>query len=148
MTDGFDFASMDLPPAARTRRRGPDGLTRALAVALGLALAFSVGVRAGRASRPSAPPVAPGPASPATTVPPPPGAAVTGRVDIVDRDVLYVTGRDGHRVKVVVGDGARLSAVTVASLADMHVGDTVTVEGERAPDGTVMATDIANHGLQ
>jgi hypothetical protein len=149
MSDGFDFDSVDLGPAVKVRRRGPDGLTRALAAVLGLALAFSVGVRAGRATRPPAPAAEAGAGSPArVAAPPEPGVAVTGRVAIVDRNVLYVTDAGGHRVKVVVGDGATLSAVRVATLADLHVGDAVVVRGDRAPDGTVSAASVVNDGVQ
>jgi hypothetical protein len=148
VSDGFDFESVDLGPSVRARRRAPDRLTRALAMALGLALAFSVGVRAGRASRPSAPGTAKT-GSPAEGHPAPdPGVAVTGRVGIVDRDVLYVTDAGGRMVKVVVTDEAKLSTVRAASLADLHVGDTVVVEGRRAPDGTVSATSVTDDGLQ
>ena len=141
----FEFENVDLGPSVRPRRRAPDGLTRALVVTLGLALAFSGGVRAGRASRPSAPPAAPGAGSPAADRrPPATGEAVSGRVSIVDRELLYLTDAQGHMVKVLVTDEARLSTVRAASLADLHVGDTVVVEGQRALDGTISASSITN----
>jgi hypothetical protein len=73
---------------------------------------------------------------------------VTGRVDIVDRDVLYVTDAAGHRVKVIVRDQVKLSTLRAASREDVHVGDTVVVRGERTPDGTVSAASIINDGYQ
>ena len=149
MSDGFDFENVDLGPSVRARRRAPSGLTRGLAVALGLALAFSVGVRAGRASRPSAPGTASEAGSPAGDHPAPdPGVAVTGRVGLVDRDVLYVTDPGGRMVKVVVTGEAELSTVRPASLTDLHVGDTVVVKGRPAPDGTVSAISVTTDGLQ
>jgi hypothetical protein len=155
MSDGFNFENVDLSPSVRARRRrGRDRLTRALVVALGLALAFSAGVQAGRASRPAAPATVVGAGSPVTGTSSPaagPGApeagvAVTGRVNIVDRDVIYVVDSTGRMVKVVVTDGARLSATRPASRADLHVGDTVVVRGERAADGTVSAATVTDNG--
>ncbi len=51
-------------------------------------------------------------------------------------------------VKVVVSDEARLSTVRAASRADLHVGDTVVVEGRRAPDGTISATSLRAGDLE
>jgi hypothetical protein len=145
VSEGFDFESLDLGPAVRPRRRAPDGLTRALVVALGLALAFSAGVRAGRGSRPSPPAAVSAGGSPAAGQPPPgPGVAVSGRLSVVDGDVLYVTDAEGRTVKVVVTDEAKLSTVRPASRADLHVGDTVVVEGRPAPEGTISAISITN----
>jgi hypothetical protein len=70
---------------------------------------------------------------------------VTGRLAIVDRDVLYVTDAEGRRVKVLVGDQAKLSTMSATSRAELQVGDTVVVRGERAPDGTVSAASVISN---
>jgi hypothetical protein len=43
---------------------------------------------------------------------------------------------------------ARLSTVRAASLADLQVGDTVVVDGKRAPNGTISATSVRNDDLE
>jgi hypothetical protein len=136
---GLDLGILDVPPA-KVRRRGPDRLTRALALVLLLVLAFSCGTRVGkRSAKPAAPP----PAVSGNSQPPA-GVAVAGRVKIVDGTSFYVTDAKGETVKVLTSQSTRLVTTKPGSLADLRPGDTVEVTGERNPDGTVSATELTD----
>jgi hypothetical protein len=136
---GLDLGLLDLPPA-KTRRRGPDRLTRTLVLVLALVLAFSCGTKVGkRAAKPAAPPpVASGNGAP------PAGVAVAGRVKVVDGSAFYVTDAKGEMVKVLTDGSTRLLTTRPGSLSDLRPGDTVEVRGKRNPDGTVSATSLTD----
>jgi hypothetical protein len=136
---GLDLGAFDLPPA-KTRRRGPNRLTRALVVVLAMVLAFSCGTQVGkRAAKPAALP----PAASANGQPPA-GVAVSGRVKVVDGSSFYVTDSKGQTVKVLTDESTRLVTTRPGSLGDLRPGDTVEVQGKRNPDGTVSATSLTD----
>jgi FtsP/CotA-like multicopper oxidase with cupredoxin domain len=135
----FDLGVLDLPPA-KVRRRGPDRLTRMLLIFLAMVLAFSCGTKVGKSAK-KAP--APAPAATANGKPAS-GAAVSGRVKVMDGNAFYVTDAKGETVKVLTDDSTRLVTTQPGSLSDLRPGDTVEVKGKRNPDGTVAATSLTN----
>lgn len=141
-TAGFDLDALGLGSLAHTKRRAPtDRTTRRLALAVGGALLFFVGVRLGHGSRPPALPAA-------ATAPAPPAAggagapATTGKVKVVDGNDLYVTDTSGAVFKVLVSDSTTMVRSGPATAHDIQPGDTVVVEGTRNNDGSVAATGL------
>jgi endonuclease YncB( thermonuclease family) len=135
----LDLGILDAPPS-RTRRRGPDRLTRVLALVLLLVLAFSCGTRVGkRAANPAPPPAATsGNSQPAS------GVAVAGRIKVIDGSSLYVTDAKGETTRVLTSGSTRVLTTKPGSPSDVRPGDTVQVKGARNPDGTVTATELTN----
>jgi hypothetical protein len=79
-----------------------------------------------------------GAASAATTRAATPSA--TGTVKLVDGTNLYIADAQGNIVKVAVGAGVSVVVTRPATLTDLAVGQTVTVEGISGADGTLQAT--------
>jgi len=67
----------------------------------------------------------------------------TGTVDKVDGKVITVIGSDGTTVKATVGATTTISSNAVITVADLKVGDAVTVVGLEASDASVItATQV------
>ena len=136
---GLDIGILDLPPA-KTRRRGPDRLTRTLVLVLALVLAFSCGTQVGKRAQ-KAPASAP---SGSSNGQPPAGVAVAGRVKVVDGGSFYVTDAKGQTLKVLTTESTRVVTTMPGSVDDVRPGDTVEVRGTRNPDGTVSAATLTD----
>ncbi len=75
-----------------------------------------------------------------------PGAssATTGTVTDIIGHTLYVTNSSGQLVAVTVGSTATVNRNAKSSLSALRPGDTVTVQGTKAKNGTVSATSISS----
>ncbi len=71
------------------------------------------------------------------------GTDTTGTVKLVDGSNVYITTSDGSTVKVTTTAASTVAKSVPGSLADLQVGDTVTVEGTADPSGTIAATSIS-----
>jgi hypothetical protein len=56
---------------------------------------------------------------------------------------LYVTTASGSLVAVTVGTNATVDRNAKSSLSALQPGDTVTVQGTKAKDGTVTASSVS-----
>jgi hypothetical protein len=56
---------------------------------------------------------------------------------------LYVTTASGNLVAVTVGTNATVDRNAKSSLAALQPGDTVTVQGTKAKDGSVTASSVS-----
>ncbi|MFB9905107.1 DUF5666 domain-containing protein [Allokutzneria oryzae] len=65
-----------------------------------------------------------------------------GTVDRVEGNTIYLKGRDGQEVKVVLSEQTSVLVTQRGSARDLAPGDTVAVQGERAEDGTVNARQV------
>ena len=71
------------------------------------------------------------------------GRGTMGQVEQVGSDKLVVSGVSGSvTVNVSADTKYQRQAITAASLADVKQGDTISVAGERASDGSVKATTV------
>ncbi|MFR9778269.1 DUF5666 domain-containing protein [Micromonospora sp. MS34] len=111
----------ETPTAARAGRAG--GFPAGLSSAFPGAGAGRVGSGAG--------------ASPTAAAP-----ATTGKVKLVDGGVLYLETADGNVVTVRTDDHTAVRTSRASDLAKLKAGQTVSVEGTRAADGTVTATAV------
>lgn len=66
----------------------------------------------------------------------------TGRVKLVDGTTIYVETEDGDLVTVKTDGKTTVSTASKGKLADVKAGQTVTVRGSAAEDGTVTATTV------
>ncbi|MEU8259459.1 hypothetical protein AB0C02_02370 [Micromonospora sp. NPDC048999] len=73
-------------------------------------------------------------------------AATTGKVKLVDAGVLYLETDDGTVVTVRTDDRTTVQTSRKSELAKLKAGQTVSVQGERAADGTVTATTVTAAG--
>lgn len=131
------------------RRRLLGGTTGMLVVLLALALAFFAGARTARSRFAATPAEATsegegqgqGGGGAGT------GTGTTfGQVRLVDGTTIYVAGATGTITKVTTTPGIAITKTSAASLADIRPGDTVAVQGQAQPDGTVAATRVADSG--
>ncbi|WP_406045805.1 DUF5666 domain-containing protein [Micromonospora sp. NBC_00898] len=113
----------DTPAAARSGRTGnfPGGFPSA----------FPGGSARGQATTGSAPAAAP---------------ATTGRVKLVDGGVLYLETSDGTVVTVRTTDRTAVQTSKASDLSKLKAGQSVSVQGDRADDGTVTATTVTAAG--
>lgn len=65
--------------------------------------------------------------------------AISGSVQTIDGSVVTVAVSGGQPTKVVLGANARLSKTAAATLADVTVGEQVTIVGQAGADGVVAA---------
>ena len=75
-----------------------------------------------------------------------PGASsggTSGTVTDIIGSTLYVTTASGSLVAVTVGTNATVDRNAKSSLSALHPGDTVTVQGTKAKDGTVTASSVS-----
>jgi hypothetical protein len=70
------------------------------------------------------------------------GGATAGTVANVKGSSLYVTSADGTTVKVKTNDNSKVTRNASGSVASVHPGDTVVIEGSTASGGTVTASSI------
>ncbi|GAA2842334.1 DUF5666 domain-containing protein [Crossiella cryophila] len=135
--------------------KGPSKLTIGLAAAALTAVAFAGGLWAATAFgsdsasaapgqrggaggvRPSGAPQAPGGQGPGGAR----GGAV-GTVDRIEGDTLYLKGANGTEVKVKLGTDTTVHLTQPGKVSDLAPGDSVTVTGERAADGSVTARQV------
>ena len=59
----------------------------------------------------------------------------TGEVTYVNGDTIYVSNSDGNTVKVLAGEGTRITETVTTHVHSIHPGDTVVVQGSRTPAG-------------
>ena len=92
-----------------------------------------------------------GPGTSASGAPGQPGAAAgtaaasagtTGKVKLVNGKTIYVETGDGTVVTVKTGTGTTVATAEKGKLGDVKAGDSVTVEGATADDGSVTATSV------
>lgn len=75
-----------------------------------------------------------------------PGASSSGTAGTVTDIIgstLYVTTASGNLVAVTVGTNATVDRNAKSSLAALQPGDTVTVQGTKAKDGSVTASSVS-----
>ncbi len=75
-----------------------------------------------------------------------PGASssgTSGTVTDIIGSTLYVTTASGDLVAVTVGSNTTVDRNAKSSLAALQPGDTVTVQGTKAKDGTVTASSVS-----
>jgi DNA-binding beta-propeller fold protein YncE len=72
-----------------------------------------------------------------------PGRPTAGTVAYLAGDTLYVTNAEGNTVKVKTSAGTNVTKNVKASVDGIHPGETVTVTGAAAADGTVNAESIS-----
>jgi hypothetical protein len=65
-----------------------------------------------------------------------------GTVANIKGSTLYVTGADGTTVKVKTNDNSKITRNAAGSVAHVHPGDTVVIQGSTASSGTVTASSI------
>jgi hypothetical protein len=73
-------------------------------------------------------------------------AGTTGTVKLVDGDTIYVQTSAGDLVTVKTGKSTTVKTATTGTLKDVKAGDSVTVQGAAATDGTVTATSVTADG--
>jgi hypothetical protein len=69
-------------------------------------------------------------------------AATTGTVKLVDGATIYVQTADGSLVTVKTNGKTTVSTASKGKVADVKAGQSVTVQGPAAADGTVTATSV------
>jgi hypothetical protein len=74
------------------------------------------------------------------------GGATIGQVRLVDGANVYVASADGTIVKVTTGSSSTITKTSPASINDIRPGDTVVVQGQDQPDGTVAASRVVDNG--
>jgi hypothetical protein len=70
------------------------------------------------------------------------GGATAGTVANIKGSTLYVTSADGTTLKVKTNDNSKVTRNAVSSVANVHPGDTVVIQGSAASSGTVTASSI------
>ncbi|GAA1684786.1 hypothetical protein GCM10009830_35150 [Glycomyces endophyticus] len=70
------------------------------------------------------------------------GQETTGTVTAVDGATVTITTEDGTEVTVITGDDTAVTSSEAIDLSGLAAGDTVTVTGETADDGTVTADAV------
>ncbi|MBP2472632.1 hypothetical protein JOF53_001504 [Crossiella equi] len=138
--------------------KGPSRLTLGLAAAALAAVAFAGGLWAsaafggdtavagpgargggaggfGGGARPSGAPQAPGGGGGAR-------GGTVGTVDRVEGDTLYLKTANGTEVRVKISADTPVNLTEPGKVADLKPGDSVSVQGERAQDGSVTARQL------
>jgi hypothetical protein len=70
------------------------------------------------------------------------GGATAGTVANIKGSTLYVIGADGATVRVKTNDNSKVTRNAAGSVAHVHPGDTVVIQGSTASSGTVTASSI------
>jgi hypothetical protein len=71
---------------------------------------------------------------------------VAGTVKLIDGSNIYVTDAQGNTVKVATGSGAQFSKTVAGALADVKIGDRISVSGPQGADGTYQAQQVISGG--
>ncbi|GAA4002180.1 hypothetical protein GCM10022247_23660 [Allokutzneria multivorans] len=138
-----ELDSGDLNERLASAGRGTSRLTLVLAAAAlavvsflgGIAMHSALGGRAPARQQPQA-------QQPQQQQQSPQGRGTAGTISRVEGDAVYVKGRDGQEVKVVLSAQTSVMITQRGSARDLAPGDTVAVQGERGEDGTVTARQI------
>ncbi|GID91855.1 hypothetical protein Adi01nite_12670 [Amorphoplanes digitatis] len=69
----------------------------------------------------------------------------TGKVKLVDGTTIYVETADGTVVTVRTGGDTAVRTAKPGKIKDVKAGDTVSVQGATAADGTVTATAVTKN---
>jgi hypothetical protein len=69
-------------------------------------------------------------------------AATTGTVKLVDGSTIYVQTADGNVVTIKTDGKTTVSAASKSTVKSVKAGQSITVEGSTASDGTVTATSV------
>jgi hypothetical protein len=69
-------------------------------------------------------------------------ASTTGKVKLVDGTTIYVEKPDGSVVTVKTDGSTTVSTATTSKLTDVKAGQSVTIQGATAADGSVTATAV------
>ncbi|MFC7532789.1 hypothetical protein [Actinoplanes sp. GCM10030250] len=72
----------------------------------------------------------------------PAATGTTGKVKLVNGKTIYLETGDGTVVTVKTGGETTVSTARRGKLSDVRAGDSVTVQGATADDGTVTATSV------
>jgi hypothetical protein len=143
-TSPYD-GDIDKKLAARPRRRPPSKTTLGLAAAVLLVAGVIVGIQAqkalgrvmGGAVIQQAMERGAGQGAEA------PGRGLTtGTVERVTGDKIYVKTADGATVTVATSGDTRVQLMKKGKVADLAPGNSVTVRGRKADDGSVTATAV------
>ncbi|WP_127552822.1 DUF5666 domain-containing protein [Actinoplanes sp. OR16] len=70
------------------------------------------------------------------------GSGTAGKVKLVNGKTIYIETEDGSTVTVKTDGDTTVSTAKKGKLSDVKAGDSVTVEGEKADDGSVTATSV------
>jgi hypothetical protein len=70
------------------------------------------------------------------------GGGTTGKVKLVNGRTIYVETADGTVVTVKTDGTTTISTATKGKLSDVKAGQSITVEGTAAADGSVTATEV------
>jgi Domain of unknown function (DUF5666) len=70
----------------------------------------------------------------------------TGTVQKIDGNTIYVKTANGSTVQVKVTGGTKVGVLHNGSVKDLKSGASVTVQGDKAQDGTVTATSVSQDG--
>jgi hypothetical protein len=71
------------------------------------------------------------------------GRPVAGQVAYLSGSALYVTSSEGNTVKVLTSAATSVSKTAKATVKEIHPGETVTVTGSAAANGTLTAESIS-----
>ncbi len=74
------------------------------------------------------------------------GDAAVGTVTLIKGSSLYVTEADGNTVLVHTSAGSQVTKTVQGTVKTVHPGDTVTVTGAQASDGSYTASRISIAG--
>lgn len=76
--------------------------------------------------------------------------ALTGQVSTISGNTLYVTDSSGNTIKVTTSSSSVITKITTKTtpikVGGVHAGDTLTITGTTAKNGTVAATMIRDSG--
>ncbi|MFJ5883006.1 hypothetical protein [Kitasatospora cineracea] len=70
------------------------------------------------------------------------GGFTRGTVKSVDGSTVYLTEADGTTVKVTTGDSTKVTTTKEGKVGDLQPGQSVTVMGSKAEDGSYNATQL------
>jgi Domain of unknown function (DUF5666) len=74
------------------------------------------------------------------------GGAATGTVQKIDGNTIYVKTANGGTVQVKVTGDTKVGVLRGGSVKDLKSGASVTVQGDKAQDGSVTATSVSQDG--
>lgn len=146
-------ATPEPAPVPPTQRRWKRIATPALALAATLAIGVVGGVAIGQATASSTQATGPGamggPGGQVVDGQGFPsgdggfGGLTTGTVVSVDGDTVLIETADGEQITVTTDADTSVTTTSDAAVSDLAEGDTVSVQGETADDGSVAADSIA-----